>query len=70
MIGSYDLDLTSVYFSYQHEMYRVWMTLTDPEDIREGTQGYLQAEIAVLGPGDQMPVHNIETEQEPVRNKR
>jgi hypothetical protein len=37
IIGSYDLDITSVYFTYQHEMYRVWMTLTDPTDTREGT---------------------------------
>lgn len=35
-LGAYSLDLSSVYFSYQHEMYMQWLTLTDPEDEIEG----------------------------------
>lgn len=36
ILGSYEIDLTSVYFSYNHELYQIWLTLTDPTDEREG----------------------------------
>jgi len=32
IVGSYELDLTTVYFSYQHELYKVWLMLIDPTD--------------------------------------
>ena len=66
VIGSYELDVTSIYFSYQHEMYRVWMTLTDPTDEREGTMGFLQVNVCALGPEDEAPVHDISTEKSSV----
>jgi hypothetical protein len=44
----------------------VWMTLTDPTDEREGTMGFLQATITVLGPDDEMPVHDLASEKKAV----
>jgi len=68
MIGCYEMDLTSVYFAYHHEMYRVWLTLTDPTDQREGIMGYVNIAIQVLGPFDEPTVHDINTESQPVPN--
>ena len=56
LLGTYELDVTSIYFSYQHEFYRVWMALTDPSDEKDGATGHVNATIAVLGPEDELPV--------------
>lgn len=45
LLGSYEIDVTSIYFSYQHEYYRVWMTVTDPTDTVEGSTGFINATI-------------------------
>lgn len=34
IIGQYQLDVSSVYFSLDHEFYRTWLTLSDPTDER------------------------------------
>ena len=36
IIGSYELDISEVYFSLNHEMYRTYFALSDPTDEREG----------------------------------
>lgn len=59
IIGAYEIDLTSIYFSYQHEIYMAWLTLTDPTDEVEGAMGYLKVTISVLGPKDEPPVHDV-----------
>ena len=40
-------------------MYHTWLTLTDPTDEREGIMGYLFVDVAVLGPNDEMVVHEV-----------
>lgn len=59
LLGIYELDVTSIYFSYQHEYYRVWMAVTDPTDTVEGSTGFINATITVLGPDDELPVNYI-----------
>ena len=66
VIGCYELDLTSVYFALHHELYQVWLTLTDPTDEREGIMGFLKCNIAMLGPNDEPVVHDINNEKDPV----
>lgn len=63
IIGAYELDATSVYFSLHHEFYRTWLTLTDPTDEREGIMGYILCNITVLGPKDEPVVHDATTEK-------
>ena len=65
LLGIYELDLTSIYFAYQHEYYRVWMAVTDPTDAVEGSTGFVNANISVLGPDDELPVHDLSTEKAP-----
>ena len=65
IIGSYELDLTSVYFSLNHELYQIWLTLTDPTDEREGIMGYLKVSLECLGPNDEPNVHDVTTDKDP-----
>ena len=61
-IGKYEIDLSSVYFNKYHQFYMTWFALADPEDLREGCQGYVKANIDVLGPDDKPHVNEKITE--------
>jgi hypothetical protein len=72
VVGAYQLDISSVYFSYGHELYRSWLTLSDPTDerymdnysiSREGLMGYLLVNVSVLGPTDEPIVHDVTTDK-------
>ena len=45
LMGRYEIDLSSVYFMYQHEIYMGWLSLYDPSGKREGVQGFLKVNI-------------------------
>ena len=65
MIGSCSFDLLGIYTKNDsHEIYRAWVGLTDTEENNDevGVQGFLRLSITVLGPGDAIPVHNLEEE--------
>jgi hypothetical protein len=65
MIGSCSFDLLGIYTkNEQHEIYRAWVGLTDTEENNDevGIQGFLKLSINVLGPGDPIPVHDLEEE--------
>eukprot|EP00742_Colponemidia_sp_Colp-10_P008749 GILJ01009495.1.p1 GENE.GILJ01009495.1~~GILJ01009495.1.p1 ORF type:complete len:1395 (+),score=268.10 GILJ01009495.1:46-4230(+) len=55
VIGSFDLDLTHVYYLKDHSLARAWLGLvnTSGRDHVEQLQGRLKASVAVLGPGDE-----------------
>ena len=36
VLGYYEIDFSTIYFSLHHEIYQGWLTLTDPTDEREG----------------------------------
>ncbi len=59
IIGQYELDLSSIYFMFQHEIYMGWLCLYDPLDKREGVQGFLKVNVQVVGPGDEPVVHDL-----------
>ncbi|CAH2285873.1 fer-1 6 [Pelobates cultripes] len=52
LIGSFRLDLGTVYNEPGHQFSDKWAVLTDPADIRTGTKGYLKCDISVAGKGD------------------
>mmetsp|Transcript_30125 Transcript_30125/g.35520 ORF Transcript_30125/g.35520 Transcript_30125/m.35520 type:complete len:1909 (+) Transcript_30125:29-5755(+) len=65
MIGSCSFDILGIYTkNEQHEIYRSWVGLTDTEENNDevGIQGFLKLSISVLGPGDPIPVHDLEEE--------
>jgi len=63
LIGTFEMDLTTVYFSLNHEMYQVTLLLYDPEDKDVSISGMLKVNVEVLGPDDEPNVHNIISEQ-------
>lgn len=69
IIGSYELDLTSVYFALNHELFQIYLTLTDPTDEREGIMGYLKVTLECLGPNDEPNVHDVTTDSDPNKTK-
>ncbi|XP_066479336.1 fer-1-like protein 6 isoform X2 [Tiliqua scincoides] len=52
LIGSFKVDLGTVYNQPGHQFCDKWALLTDPADIRTGTKGYLKCDISVAGKGD------------------
>jgi len=64
LIGSFEFDLTQVYYKKHHELYKQWVALTDVTGDNEGVQGYLQVTIVVLGPKDEQYIHPPSEEME------
>ncbi|XP_021072844.1 fer-1-like protein 6 [Mus pahari] len=52
LIGSFRVDVGTVYNQPGHQFCDKWALLTDPSDIRTGTKGYLKCDISVTGKGD------------------
>ncbi|XP_053101941.1 fer-1-like protein 6 [Hemicordylus capensis] len=52
LIGSFKVDLGTVYSEPGHQFCDKWALLTDPADIRTGAKGYLKCDISVAGKGD------------------
>lgn len=54
LIGSYDFDITFVYFKDKHTIQHQWIALNNPEsDDFSEISGYLKLSINVQGPGDE-----------------
>ncbi|KAI5932249.1 Fer-1-like protein 6 [Manis javanica] len=52
LIGSFKVDLGTVYNQPGHQFCDKWALLTDPGNIRTGTKGFLKCDINVTGKGD------------------
>ncbi|KAM9758875.1 fer-1-like protein 4 [Menidia menidia] len=51
-IGTFKVDLSTVYIQPDHRFYQKWAPLTDPADTRSGVKGYVKASLSVLMKGD------------------
>lgn len=58
VIGTYEFDLSSVYFKQDHEVYKCWVALSDTSSDSEGIQGYLRLSVTCLGPDDEQKMHD------------
>lgn len=57
MIGSFNLDVGSVYQSEEHTFHNKWLLLTSMDESKSsGAKGYLLVSISVIGQGDDLPV--------------
>ncbi|XP_067888777.1 fer-1-like protein 6 [Heterodontus francisci] len=54
LIGSFKLDVGTVYNEPGHQFCNKWAPLTDPSHIKTGVKGYLKCDISVAGKGDSM----------------
>ncbi|XP_063298034.1 otoferlin isoform X2 [Pelobates fuscus] len=52
LVGSFKLDVGTVYTQPEHQFYHKWAILSDPDDITAGVKGYLKCDVAVVGKGD------------------
>ncbi|XP_028302961.1 fer-1-like protein 4 isoform X2 [Gouania willdenowi] len=51
-IGTFKIDISTVYNQPDHRFYQKWAPLTDPSDTRSGIKGYVKATLNVLMKGD------------------
>ncbi|XP_019616066.1 PREDICTED: dysferlin-like [Branchiostoma belcheri] len=56
LIGSFKIDLLTIYQQPEHALLSKWMLLTDPDDVAASSRGFLKASLVVLGHGDSAPV--------------
>uniref|UniRef100_A0A8C3B7P5 Fer-1 like family member 6 n=1 Tax=Cairina moschata TaxID=8855 RepID=A0A8C3B7P5_CAIMO len=70
LIGSFKVDLGTVYSQPGHHFCDKWALLTDPADIRTGARGYLKCDISVTGKGDtiQATQKTADTEEQIEKN--
>uniref|UniRef100_A0A8B9DJQ5 Fer-1 like family member 6 n=1 Tax=Anser cygnoides TaxID=8845 RepID=A0A8B9DJQ5_ANSCY len=70
LIGSFKVDLGTVYSQPGHHFCDKWALLTDPADIRTGAKGYLKCDISVTGKGDtiQATQKTADTEEQIEKN--
>ncbi|XP_067338563.1 otoferlin isoform X14 [Channa argus] len=52
LVGTFKMDVGTVYSQTEHQFYHKWAMLSDPDDITVGCKGYIKCDIAVVGKGD------------------
>ncbi|XP_038174945.1 otoferlin isoform X5 [Arvicola amphibius] len=52
LVGSFKMDVGTVYSQPEHQFHHKWAILSDPDDISAGLKGYVKCDIAVVGKGD------------------
>uniref|UniRef100_A0A8B9L046 Otoferlin b n=1 Tax=Astyanax mexicanus TaxID=7994 RepID=A0A8B9L046_ASTMX len=52
IVGTFKMDVGTVYSQADHQFYHKWAILCDPDDITAGCKGYVKCDIAVVAKGD------------------
>ncbi|XP_072546416.1 otoferlin isoform X2 [Salminus brasiliensis] len=52
MVGTFKMDVGTVYSQSDHQFHHKWAILCDPDDITAGCKGYVKCDIAVVAKGD------------------
>ncbi|XP_063504943.1 otoferlin isoform X4 [Pongo pygmaeus] len=52
LVGSFKMDVGTVYLQPEHQFHHKWAILSDPDDISSGLKGYVKCDVAVVGKGD------------------
>ncbi|XP_015802855.3 otoferlin isoform X7 [Nothobranchius furzeri] len=68
LVGTFKMDVGTVYSQPEHQFYHKWAILSDPDDITAGCKGYIKCDIAVVGKGDNIktPHKANETDEDDV----
>ncbi|XP_077434597.1 fer-1-like protein 4 isoform X2 [Vanacampus margaritifer] len=51
-VGTFKIDIATVFRQPEHRFYQKWAPLTDPADTRSGAKGYVKATLSVLMKGE------------------
>ncbi|KAF7670051.1 hypothetical protein LDENG_00084550 [Lucifuga dentata] len=54
LVGTFKLDVGTIYSQPEHQFYHKWALLSDPDDITAGCKGYVKCDIAVVAKGDNL----------------
>ncbi|XP_012507916.1 PREDICTED: otoferlin isoform X3 [Propithecus coquereli] len=52
LVGTFKMDVGTVYSQPEHQFHHKWAILSDPDDISAGLKGYVKCDVAVVGKGD------------------
>ncbi|XP_022646249.1 otoferlin-like isoform X4 [Varroa destructor] len=52
VIGSFKLDVATIFRQPDHQFWHKWAVLTDPDDMSGGPKGYVKCDVAVVGKGE------------------
>uniref|UniRef100_A0A671QI43 Otoferlin n=1 Tax=Sinocyclocheilus anshuiensis TaxID=1608454 RepID=A0A671QI43_9TELE len=68
LVGSFKLDVGTVYTQPEHQFFHKWATLCDPDDITAGCKGYVKCDVAVVKKGDTLktPHKTNETDEDDI----
>uniref|UniRef100_A0AAY4DVA5 C2 domain-containing protein n=1 Tax=Denticeps clupeoides TaxID=299321 RepID=A0AAY4DVA5_9TELE len=58
-IGTFKIDISTVYSQPDHRFYQKWAPLTDPNDTRTGVKGYVKCTLSVVMKGDAMGMASL-----------
>ncbi|XP_033481553.1 fer-1-like protein 4 [Epinephelus lanceolatus] len=58
-IGTFKIDISTVFNQPDHRFYQKWAPLTDPADTRSGIKGYVKASLSVLMRGDALSMSSL-----------
>ncbi|XP_052391066.1 otoferlin-like isoform X5 [Carassius gibelio] len=56
LVGTFKLDVGTVYSQPEHQFHHKWAMLSDHDDITAGCKGYVKCDIAVIGKGDNIKI--------------
>ncbi|XP_076013626.1 otoferlin-like [Genypterus blacodes] len=62
LVGSFKLDVGTIYTQPEHQFYHKWALLSDPDDITAGCKGYIKCDVAVVAKGDNLKTPHKATE--------
>ena len=57
LIGSFKIDIGSIYDEINHSLNRKWLLLSNSEDQVSIAKGYLKVSVNILGSGDEITVN-------------
>ncbi|KAK3536663.1 hypothetical protein QTP86_015460, partial [Hemibagrus guttatus] len=58
-IGSFKIDLSTIYQQPDHRFYQKWAPLTDSKDTHSGIKGYVKCTLSVMMKGDPMGIASL-----------
>ncbi|XP_071016401.1 fer-1-like protein 4 [Oncorhynchus clarkii lewisi] len=59
LIGTFKIDISTVYSQQEHRFYQKWAPLTDPGDTRTGIKGFVKCTLSVVMKGDAMGMPSL-----------
>ncbi|KAM9800773.1 fer-1-like protein 4 isoform 1-T1 [Syngnathus typhle] len=58
-VGSFKMDIATVFQQPEHRFYQKWAPLSDPADTRSGAKGYVKATLSVLMKGEALSAPSL-----------